>query len=288
MLSATRFDPAVVSLHRAVSGSVERVFENHLYARDSRFGDWFVVALDAAGGQPHGVNVKGVMDLRFVAREGATVWVDLSGARAWSPELPPESMCKRDEALITAVRLARATAAEAAGDRGLSALLRDGVSADVLSRIALGHIASLAYGIANDDAMAAVGAVRGLQGLGIGLTPSGDDVIVGVLAALEATSHPARPAIAATALPDGKARTTELAWRAITHAVEGQYPERLHDVLAAIASGEPAEIDRAVKSAIHWGGTSAVDSLVGLFVGLDAAARSDAAATQAREVAAVG
>ena len=280
MLSATRFDPAVASTHRAVSGTVARVLDSLLYARDAR-GEWFVVALDSVGGQPNGVNVKGSMDLRHVAREGALIWVDLSGARPWSPNLPASAMTQPSAALADAVRAAKAIAAQRAGHRGLSALLRDALDDDPFARIARRHVTALQSAISRGDVDGAAQAVRGLRGLGVGLTPSGDDVIVGVLAALEATADPTRLGVAATALPDGKMRTTELSWLALEHAANGRYPERLHDVLTAIVGGAPYQIDAAITGAISKGGTSAVDSLIGLFVGLEGATAAATALTPA-------
>jgi hypothetical protein len=280
MLSATRFDSAVASTHRAVSGTVERVLEKLLYARDAR-GEWFVVALDELGGQPNGVNVKGSMDLRHVAREGALIWVDLSAARPWSPNLPASAMTRPSQALADAARSAKAIAAQRAGHRGLSALLRDATDDDPFARIARRHVMALESAIARGDVDGAAQAVRGLRGLGKGLTPSGDDVIIGVLAALEATADPTRVGVAATALPDGKTRTTELSWHALGHAANGRYPERVHDVLTAIVGGAPYQIDEVITRSIRHSGTPAVDSLVGLFVGLEAATAAATALTPA-------
>jgi hypothetical protein len=115
----------------------------------------------------------------------------------------------------------------------------------------------------------------GLIGLGIGLTPSGDDYLVGLLAGLEATDHPARPALAAAIALHGPSRTTAIGAAALGHAARGAYAERLHDVLVALAGGRADDLSRTIERAMAYGATSGSDTLVGLFAGLDlAVARS--------------
>src|SRR6185312_14326963 len=82
--------------------------------------------------------------------------------------------------------------------------------------------AALAGAIGSGDAARLVEAASGLLGLGEGLTPAGDDCLVGALAVLHAIGHPAprsrrprRPdASPASAPPPGWTRSPACAWPA--------------------------------------------------------------------------
>ncbi len=96
-----------------------------------------------------------------------------------------------------------------------------------------------------------VSALAALIGLGAGLTPSGDDVVVGVLCGLDLAtgySPPARDLRTAlcAALPRPlKSATTHLSAQMVRAAGEGQYPEPLLQLARALAvSDSSAELVR--------------------------------------------
>ena len=121
------------------------------------------------------------------------------------------------------------------------------------------------------DSTAAANAATGLIGLGPGLTPSGDDVLVGVEAALHALGSPSAGFLA-LAVGDVEVRTTALAATLLRHAAAGEFAERLHTLLAALLGSDDEQIAAAVDRAVAWGATSGTDCLVGVLVGLDVAA----------------
>ena len=109
------------------------------------------------------------------------------------------------------------------------------------------------------------GAARNLAGLGSGLTPSGDDFMIGALYALWATRKPAQiaplsEAILASAVP----HTVPLsaAWlRAAARGEAGQLWHALVETLAAPSrQDELAVVARAI---IRVGHTSGADALTG-------------------------
>jgi hypothetical protein len=125
------------------------------------------------------------------------------------------------------------------------------------------------------EVAAAIDPTIALIGLGIGLTPSGDDYLVGLMAGLEATDHAARPALAAAIAKHAPARTTAVGAAALDHATRGAYSERLHDVLVALAGDDRVnrvdDLARPIARAMAYGATSGGDTLVGLFGALDLA-----------------
>ncbi len=95
-------------------------------------------------------------------------------------------------------------------------------------------------------------AFRRLQGRGTGLTPSGDDVLAGIL--LVGAIDPSRRR-ALTGLASG-ARTTRLSRAFLRWAAAGQSIQLAHALLDAAASGDQAGMRRAAASLAGVGATS--------------------------------
>jgi len=95
-------------------------------------------------------------------------------------------------------------------------------------------------------------ATRWLQGRGTGLTPSGDDVLAGILlvGAIDASR---RPDLARLALD---ARTTRLSRAFLRWAAAGHNILPAHGLLDAAASGDPAGMREAAASLAGVGATS--------------------------------
>ena len=119
-------------------------------------------------------------------------------------------------------------------------------------------------------------AVRALIGLGPGLTPSGDDLLVGYMAGLWSTvrdrnervqfiSDLGKRIIRLSRMTDDISRTY------LHHAVRGQVSSRLANLAEAISYGEDSErlLDIA-ETAMSVGHTSGMDTVTGLLVGLTA------------------
>jgi len=138
-------------------------------------------------------------------------------------------------------------------------------------------VANLREGLAAGDVTRSASAAADLIGRGPGLTPAGDDLLVGCSAALTAAGHPGARSFARGAADAAQGRTSAVAETCHQHAARGEYGEHLHVVLAALA-GEPtggpaaadAELVSAVRRALAWGATSGADALLGVLVGLEA------------------
>lgn len=97
-------------------------------------------------------------------------------------------------------------------------------------------------GVLRAEGVAALAARIG--GRGPGLTPSGDDVLAGVLLVARARWGPAaEPGLAAVA---GSVVTTEVAAALLTWAARGQCIEPAHSWLAALAGGDHARAAQAL------------------------------------------
>lgn len=113
--------------------------------------------------------------------------------------------------------------------------------------------------------------VVALTGLGGGLTPSGDDFLVGLSATLTATGHPLAPFLAPLR-PHFARRTTDVSAAFLSHASRQEYGELLHGALAALLTGA-----RVAESPLHrllsFGSSSGADTLLGVRSGLAIAQR---------------
>ena len=196
-------------------------------------------------------------------------------ASRWSPRFQSSA----GGAYAAAARWRRRTVATrtiaraCASPRGFGAMLRDDVSHDPLgiAHLARPMLPGLVVALETGDRSLAAAMATGLIGLGPGLTPSGDDVLVGIEAALHAL--PQRSAgFLALAVDDVEGRTSELAATLLRHAGAGEFAERLHTLLAALLGPDDEAIPAAIDRAVAWGATSGTDCLFGVLVGLDIAA----------------
>lgn len=110
-------------------------------------------------------------------------------------------------------------------------------------------------------------AVQRVIGRGPGLTPSGDDVIVGLLAGFAILGDEA----GSTALRSGlgrlratlEARTTTVSAAVLQSALDGAFAPVLADI-ATHADGEPRQVSGAIERLSVIGATSGLDMLAGL------------------------
>ena len=115
-------------------------------------------------------------------------------------------------------------------------------------------------------------AASGLIGLGAGLTPAGDDFLVGFLAGLwcSAGADPGRRAFlaglgASIAATD---RTNVISRRFLEAAVVGEVSERLALVADRIAhAAVPDAVESAVRAALAVGASSGADGMIGFLIG---------------------
>jgi hypothetical protein len=127
----------------------------------------------------------------------------------------------------------------------------------------------LAEGMSRRDPEAFLEGALGLVGLGEGLTPAGDDCLVGALAVLHRFSRSwlrAYPQIE-DSLNRAAVTTTFVAREFITHALAGHFAESLLDLMAADSSGAAT---RAAWRLLRTGATSGADTMLGVRLALTA------------------
>jgi hypothetical protein len=101
-----------------------------------------------------------------------------------------------------------------------------------------------------------------LIGLGAGLTPSGDDFLVGALGLLDALAERKVHAALARAIADvSPASTSALSHCFLRAAAAGHCGEHLHCAVASVISGKP---DAAIAAVRNIGHSSGWDMLAGI------------------------
>jgi hypothetical protein len=126
------------------------------------------------------------------------------------------------------------------------------------------------------DAGTAAQRVERLIGWGEGLTPAGDDVLVGWRAALDALvdGHPGRADFLckfSAAILAGASRTTPLAAHCLRLAARGHYNA---DVIglrnALLGESDAAALHAVLTDALNIGATSGADMVTGMLAGIEA------------------
>lgn len=139
---------------------------------------------------------------------------------------------------------------------------------------------ALAAATAAGDLARAVDVAERIVGLGPGLTPSGDDMISGLLVALHATGAALDGGeealwlagwLGAAVTADAETRTTTLAATLLDCAARGCASAEMAAVLHAVAGQEPLE--PAVSRLLAMGHTSGADLAWGLLAGCSSALR---------------
>ena len=198
---------------------------------------------------------------------GALV-VDTATAVLWSPRPRWE---RAREPLTSHGDLVSALADLLASNPGLTGL----------TPLSPQSIEDLCAGVATGDASSCRSAARRLAGLGGGLTPAGDDFLVGAMHAAW-LAHPPREAallsevIASAAAP----LTTSLSAAWLRAAARGEAAAPWHALVEALAACDETALLAAARRILSIGHTSGADALAGCVAAL-AASRLD----EARRVA---
>jgi hypothetical protein len=204
--------------------------------------------------------------------------IDTDGAPVWAapaPSIRPLSSTAYKANLAT---IARSTLARPrAGDPSplLPALFRSsGLDGELpgftgqRTRAQHPDLAGLRGALRGDQVSEIVSALEPFLGWGIGLTPAGDDLVIGLLLALNRWGDSLRPDLGVAALNQlmvaaAGDKTTALSASMIRCASTGQADERLIRPLDGIMTGDP---DPALSAAYlgKWGHSSGSDALAGM------------------------
>lgn len=111
-----------------------------------------------------------------------------------------------------------------------------------------------------------------MTGLGIGLTPSGDDVLAGLFATLIITTRSNFRNwlinILERLLPQIEGLTNDISINYLDSIKKGYFPERFSSLIAAIITAESdSDLQPALQAMLRWGQTSGYEIVLGMIIG---------------------
>ena len=186
--------------------------------------------------------------------------IDLDRAAAWRPNPVNWSA----SAIGDAHRRIASFAAGRLPGEGLAPVVFTNVAEDAVARRAAPAIAALKDWLGGKGGAAPPEACVILVGLGPGLTPSGDDLIGGVLIALRSLGrHDAADRLAVWVLRLAD-RTNNISLAHLTAATAGEGSAALHAALSALAAGDSPALSQSVDALAAIGHVSGWDALAGV------------------------
>ena len=152
------------------------------------------------------------------------------------------------------------------------------ISVSLWSRHALPKAKDLIEAALNEDLGLFEEAWEGLLGLGPGLTPAGDDYLVGFLASHKLLSSSFGRKLGEDDLKrslkeKAESKTNRIAFQFLADALEGIFSETLYRVFDTLAAeGQEENPERAgrveIDTFLKWGHSSGADTLMGAAFGL--------------------
>lgn len=133
----------------------------------------------------------------------------------------------------------------------------------------------LSEALTRGDARRAQAHARAIVGLGPGLTPSGDDFLVGMLAVLNVPGHPGGSHLPAVveAICGAAGSTNDISFAALSRAVAGAVPQPLIDLIEAVMHRASGDLAAAVRRVLQIGSSSGTDIACGVWSAFASCAR---------------
>ncbi len=217
--------------------------------------------------------------------EGAPDRYDFSSATSWEPAMGKLADPEDQQAFSELLGWASEYVYERANLAGLAPLLKDPqrlfsgmleleTKADLrLARHALPDVTGLLVALMQEDGTMLSVATARLIGYGIGGTPSGDDLLVGLLAALtrSSTTQAERMRHLLTTCVEGQLHadaTSLLSLTVLRHALAGEFSEKIHVVTRQLMHPDGLEnLEVSLQRLLLHGATSGSEIFLGVCLG---------------------
>jgi len=273
--------------------TVHSVFRSSVNLRLNRGNKLLTLVASSEADLPQGIRVDTPDDFSFeIFRTGepVTCWdnvlrfassaltIDLCGAGRFSCDLPSLQVDMTNPPVATAWKYVWQILNKRQIQSGAEIIAEDLFRSDETLRAGVPCKAGEAMRGLFDatrryDHLTAASSVRPLIGLGTGLTPSGDDLLVGYLAGLWCTVLDKSERVQFVSNL-GKAiirlsrQTIDISRAYLYHASRGQVSSRLANLAEALCRGENSDpLLITAESAMHVGHTSGMDAISGMLIG---------------------
>ncbi len=199
-------------------------------------------------------------------------------SKIWNPPPAATFIAPPKQRRTTLQELAAGVLQNKQGEQGFTPFLEillNGREAEQLSdelKSIWHYIPTIQKALAKKKIAEIVSSLLPLMGLGRGLTPSGDDLIAGILLTLNRYPKHVCPALPRQELnlaliQNARQKTTRLSTNIIEQAAGGIADERLLKALDCIMTGK-STIQTSVYEICHLGHSSGVDTLTGIAIAL--------------------
>ena len=133
------------------------------------------------------------------------------------------------------------------------------------------HAARLARSLSRSDFAGACRHAKGMFGLGPGLTPSGDDFLVGLFAVLNIPASPCHGWLGAGAdvLAGAERSTQAISLAALPQAARGRVRESIAALIEHLMYGTPERLVTPLQRVLAIGSTSGTDIVAGIRCGFE-------------------
>lgn len=209
--------------------------------------------------------------------------VSLVGSKVYNPSWKFSRGLLGDGFIRRNLQLARETAIVQGSFSGMGSLLYS-LRGEELSASSLGlnlystqvlrHLIALVRGLGDEDVKGVKVAAKNIVGLGVGLTPSADDVLSGLMVALVLCVKNglangsfylrASRAIAETSV----GRSATLSQEFLEQASMGRSNEKVTRLVESICAGSPSEVVGSTSDLIAMGHSSGTDTTIGVILGI--------------------
>jgi hypothetical protein len=192
--------------------------------------------------------------------------IHLGKATTWEPCPAWNVLRNQRDAIVRRLPTLQAIALQHASAASLLILALQGVAVGQASLLPDPAVfrktqTALQAGWGGDLAQLEKGTIQ-LAGLGSGLTPAGDDFLIGMM--LWAwLAHPKPNAFCHTIIQAGASRTTTLSAAFLWATSRGECSAAWHRLLATLGSGVDGELEAATRQVLAHGATSGADTLAG-------------------------
>jgi len=271
--------------------TVHSVFQSAINLRLTRGNKLLTLVASSQADLPQGIRVDTPNDFSFeIFRTGEQVTcrddllrfgsstIELRGAKRWKCDLPALQADMTNPAVTTAWSYAWQTLNKRQILLGAEIIAEDLFRSDDTIRAGVPRKAGEAmrglFDATRRYDLTAASSLRPLIGLGTGLTPSGDDLLVGYLAGLWCTVRDRNERVQFVSNL-GKAvirlsrRTNDISRTYLYYAARGQVSSRLATLAEAICQGSnPDRLFDTAEAAMRVGHTSGMEAVAGLLVGL--------------------
>ena len=200
-----------------------------------------------------------------------TTTIDFSGATVWCPRLDWDRAKDCTYDFFKNVCVLNMIVQYRASQNSLSSMLfSTSHNTDFVCAKVADSAQQLFRGILNANTQSVQAGASGMAGLGVGLTPAGDDFLMGVIYALWAISD-SEDAISwsRTIVDAASPRTTMLSAAMLQEASNGRATEHWHVLVDVLGKGDTMAMDRACMGILSVGNTSGADALTGFLLSID-------------------